>query len=105
VFIVVCVLFVVGWRRRVECVCFPCTRTHTLLKEKKKKKLHLLYEVCRRNEEDRNKYNLGKFDSRTNKGIFLDYASRSKAYKCYNKIMHKVVDSIDVRVDESIPQE
>jgi hypothetical protein len=24
-----CVLLVVGWRRRVKCVCFLCTRAHT----------------------------------------------------------------------------
>jgi hypothetical protein len=52
----------------------------------------------------RNEDNLGKFDSRTDEGIFLGYASGSKAYKCYNKILCKVVDSIDVRVDEAIPQ-
>jgi hypothetical protein len=48
--------------------------------------------------------NLHKFDSLTNEGIFLGYASRSKAYKCYNKRLCKVVDNIDVRVDEVIPQ-
>jgi hypothetical protein len=52
----------------------------------------------------RNKDNLGKFDYRTNEGIFLGYAYGSKAYKFYKKILHKIVDSIDVRVDESIPQ-
>jgi hypothetical protein len=52
----------------------------------------------------RNEDNLGKFDSRTDEGIFLGYASGSKAYKCYNKRLCKVVDSIDVRVDEAIPQ-
>jgi hypothetical protein len=43
----------------------------------------------------RNEDNLGNFDSRTDEGIFLGYVSGSKAYKCYNKIMHKVVDSIN----------
>jgi hypothetical protein len=37
------------------------------------------------------------------KGIFLGYAYGSKAYKCYNKRLSKVVDNIDVRVDEEIP--
>jgi hypothetical protein len=50
----------------------------------------------------RNEYNLGKFDSIIDEGIFLGYASGSKVYKCYNKILCKVVDSIDVRVDEEI---
>jgi hypothetical protein len=52
-----------------------------------------------------NEDNLGKFDSRINEGIFLGYAYGRKAYKCYNKMLCKVVDSIDVRVDEAIPQE
>jgi hypothetical protein len=53
---------------------------------------------------NRNEDNLGKFDSRTYEGIILGYASGRKTYKCYNKGMHKVVDSIDVRVYETIPQ-
>ena len=28
--------------------------------------------------------NLGKFDSRTDEGIFLGYSSTKKAYTCYN---------------------
>jgi len=52
----------------------------------------------------RNEDNLGKFDSKTDEGIFLVYASRSKAYKRYNKRLCKVVDSIDVTMDEEIPQ-
>ena len=51
-----------------------------------------------------NEDNLCKFDFRLEEGIFLGYAYGSKAYKCYNKILHKVVNSIDVRVDETIPQ-
>jgi hypothetical protein len=53
----------------------------------------------------RNEDNLGKFDSRTDGGIFLGYAYGSKAYKCYNKRLCKVVDNIDVRVDEAILKE
>jgi hypothetical protein len=35
-----CVLSVVGWRRRVQCVCFPSyTRAHTFKTKKKKKKI------------------------------------------------------------------
>jgi hypothetical protein len=54
---------------------------------------------------NRNEDNLGNFDSRTNQGIFLGYASRSNAYKWYSKRLCKVVDSIDIRLDEAIPQE
>jgi hypothetical protein len=52
-----------------------------------------------------NEDHLGKFDSRTDEGIFLGYAFGSKAYNCYDKTLCKVVVTIDVRVDEVIPQE
>jgi hypothetical protein len=53
----------------------------------------------KRDEED-----LGKFDSRVDEGIFLGYSSRSKAYRCYNKRLHKIVESANVKVDEARPQ-
>jgi hypothetical protein len=36
-------------------------------------------------------------------GIFLGYATNSKGYRCYNKRLHKMVDCIDVKIDEGIP--
>jgi hypothetical protein len=33
-------------------------------------------------------------------GIMLGYSSISKGYKCYNKRIHKIIESIDVKVDE-----
>ena len=47
---------------------------------------------------------LGKFDSRVDEGIFLGYSTRSKAYKCYNYRLKKIVESIDVKVDENLPE-
>jgi hypothetical protein len=44
---------------------------------------------------------LGKFELRADEGIFLDYSSRSKAYKCYNKRLRKIVECIDVVINES----
>ena len=46
----------------------------------------------------------GKFDSRTDKGIFLGYSTRSKAYKCYNNRLRRIVESIDVKIDEGLPE-
>jgi hypothetical protein len=46
---------------------------------------------------------LGKFDSRVDEGIFLGYATKSKEYIFFNKRMHKLVDCIDVRIDEESP--
>ena len=50
-----------------------------------------------------NEENLGKYDDRVDEGIFLGYATNSKAYTSYNKRLHKLVDSIDIKIDEGIP--
>ena len=47
-----------------------------------------------------NDENLGKYDDRADEGIFLGYAADSKGYRCYNKRLHRMVDCIDVKVDE-----
>jgi hypothetical protein len=46
---------------------------------------------------------LGKFDSRDDEGIFLVYEMKINGYICFKKIMHKLVDCIDVRIDEEAP--
>jgi len=43
---------------------------------------------------------LGKLEPRANEGILLGYSPYRKAYKCYNKRLGRIVDSIDVVVDE-----
>jgi hypothetical protein len=35
-------------------------------------------------------------------GIFLGYATNNKGYICYNMRLHKLVDCIDIKVDEEI---
>jgi hypothetical protein len=50
-----------------------------------------------------NDENLDKYDDRVDEGIFLGYATNSKGYRCYNKRLHKMVDCIDVKIDEGIP--
>ena len=45
--------------------------------------------------------NVGKFDSRSDEGIFLGYSSTSKAYKVYNKRTMKVMVTVNVVIDES----
>jgi hypothetical protein len=43
---------------------------------------------------------MGNFDSRVDECIFLGYATNNKGYICFNKRMHKLVNCIDVRIDE-----
>jgi FtsZ-interacting cell division protein YlmF len=50
-----------------------------------------------------NDENIGKYDDRVDEGIFLGYATNSKGYRCCNKRLHKLVDCIDIKVDEEIP--
>ena len=46
-----------------------------------------------------------KFDSRVDKEVFVSYSSTKKAYKCYNVRLKKVVESINVTIDETGRQE
>jgi hypothetical protein len=43
--------------------------------------------------------NLGKFDSRSDEGIFLSYSSKKKAYICYNPRFRKIMECENVKVD------
>jgi hypothetical protein len=51
-----------------------------------------------------NNENLGKYDDRADEGIFLGYAINSKGYRFYNKRLHKLVDCINIKVDEGVPE-
>jgi hypothetical protein len=48
-------------------------------------------------EDDR----MRKFDSRVDKGILVHYSSTRKEYKCYNLRLNKVVESINITIDET----
>jgi hypothetical protein len=48
-------------------------------------------------EEDR----MGKFDSRVDKGILVGYSRKRKAYKLFNLMLKKIVESVNVTIDES----
>ena len=47
------------------------------------------------------KDNLDKFDPESDKGIFLGYSSRSKAYRIYNKRTLTIEESMHVNFDEN----
>jgi hypothetical protein len=44
---------------------------------------------------------MGKFDSHVDKGVLVGYSSTRKAYKCYNLRLNKVVESINITIDET----
>ena len=45
--------------------------------------------------------NVGKFDSRSDEGIFLGYSSTSKPYRVFNKRTMKVMETVNVVINES----
>ena len=46
--------------------------------------------------------NLGKFNAKSDEGIFLGYSTNSRAYKVYNKRTKTVMESINVVTDDTI---
>jgi hypothetical protein len=46
-----------------------------------------------------------KFESRVDKGVLVGYSSTRKTYKCYNPRLNKVVENINVTIDETGRQE
>jgi len=48
----------------------------------------------------RTKEKIVKFKPRVNEGILLGYSFKRKGYKCYNKRTKKVIEGIDIVVDE-----
>ena len=49
------------------------------------------------------KDNLGKFDEKSDEGIFIGYSLSSKSYRVYNKRTLKIEESMHVSFDESNP--
>jgi len=48
----------------------------------------------------RDRENLGKFDSKSDEGIFLGYSINSRAYWVFNKRTETIMESINVVVDD-----
>ena len=46
--------------------------------------------------------NLGKFDAKSNEGIFLGYSTTSQAYRVFNKRTKIVMESINVKIDDAL---
>ena len=43
---------------------------------------------------------MGEFDSHVDKGILVGCSSTRKTYKCYNLILNKVLESINITINE-----
>ena len=48
--------------------------------------------------------NLGKFESRTDEGIFLGFSSTKKEYRCYNLRSHKIIENANASIDDTKPR-
>ena len=46
--------------------------------------------------------NLGKFDAKSDEGIFPRYSTTSRAYRVFNKRTKTVMESINVKIDDAI---
>ena len=46
--------------------------------------------------------NLGKFNAKSDEGIFLGYSTTSWAYRVFNKRTKTVMDSINVKINEAL---
>jgi hypothetical protein len=69
--------------------------------ERKTNKCEALQSFGRKCYIKREDGKMGKFDSHVDKGILVGYSSTRKAYKCYNLILNKVVESNNVTIDET----
>ena len=49
--------------------------------------------------------NLGKFDAKSDEGIFLGYSTTSWAYRVFNKRIKMVMEFINVEIDDAITKE
>ncbi|XP_059285960.1 uncharacterized protein LOC132039507 [Lycium ferocissimum] len=74
---------------------------YELLNGRKPKLTYLRAFSCKCFILNNNKEALGKFDAKSDKGIFLEYSSYSKAYKVYNKRTQTEEESVHVIFDES----
>ena len=43
---------------------------------------------------------IGKFDARSDEGIFIGYSLKINTYRCYNLRTKTIIDSANVRIDE-----
>ena len=85
-------------------------------KQKTKKKKNTPYELWKGREPKfkyfkifgntcfilKDRENVRKFDTHSDEGIFLGYLSSSKAYRIFNKTTSKVMETVNVVIDETL---
>ena len=45
---------------------------------------------------------LGKFDAKSDEGVFIGYSTNSRAYRVYNMRMETIMESINVVIDDAV---
>ena len=100
------------WAEAVNTTCYILNRVSTRRIIKKppyeiwnKRKLNIYYFHvfgCKCFVLNNGKDNLKKFDAKSDKGIFLEYSTNSKAYRIFNKRTLIVKESIHVTFNEDI---
>ena len=75
--------------------------SYELLRGRKPNIAHLRAFGCKCFVHNNGKDNLGKFDARSDDGIFLGYSLQSRAYRVFNKRTQKIEESIHVAFNES----
>jgi len=83
------------WVEAVNTTCYKMNKAlikpilkktpYELYKERKPNISHLHIFGCKCFMLNNGKDNLGKFDAKSDEGIFLDYSLNSKAFRIYNK--------------------
>ncbi|XP_070057463.1 uncharacterized protein [Nicotiana tomentosiformis] len=87
----------------IRCMTKPLIEKtlYELLKGRKSNISHLRAFGCKCIVHNNNKDSLGKFDPRSDEGVFLGYFLHSKAYKVYSKKTKCVEESVHVVFDET----
>ena len=98
------------WAEAVSTACYVANRAllrstlkktpYELIKKRTPNLSYLRIFGCRCYILVNGKSNIGKFDSRSDEGIFLGYSDRSKAYRVFNKRTLVVEESIHVKFIE-----
>ncbi|CAM8944616.1 unnamed protein product [Rhodiola kirilowii] len=75
---------------------------YELLRGRKPKISHLKVFGCKCYVHNNGKESLGKFDARSDEGVFVGYSDHIKAYKVFNLRLEQVEESVHVRFDETV---